>query len=242
MAGVTEAQASVMRSRRSCNVGGGVAYTCPFMCPYMKKYNGVNAFIASLVIFSAIVTHDLKIHENNSLTSVKDPDHSKILEVNFTSSPSAGRKRNNSSSSTFSSVSDNAAPSAPIHNENASFIKLLESLRIIVNTQTVPRKSSTVHKPHLPISLQQDANSILDHLGTKAKHLQSNNKQTNPPPKSRSIGQQTETALSTSSKSPASQQIILLCRENPQIHPPHIQKSPRNIKQAKKPQPCFYIQ
>ncbi|GBL58302.1 hypothetical protein AVEN_163257-1 [Araneus ventricosus] len=34
MAGVTEAQASVMRRRRSCNVGGEVAYTCPFMCPH----------------------------------------------------------------------------------------------------------------------------------------------------------------------------------------------------------------
>ncbi|GBM16810.1 hypothetical protein AVEN_261126-1 [Araneus ventricosus] len=41
MAGVTEAQASVMRCRRSCNVGGGVAYTCPFMCPHKKKSNGV---------------------------------------------------------------------------------------------------------------------------------------------------------------------------------------------------------
>ncbi|GBM39219.1 hypothetical protein AVEN_223837-1 [Araneus ventricosus] len=197
MAGVPVAQASVMRRRRSCDVGGRVAYTFPFMRPHKKKSNGVKS--AGPVIFSAIVTHDLKIHENNSLTSVKDPDHSKILGVNFTSSPSAGRKRNNSSSSTFSSVSDNAGPSAPIHNENTSFIKLLESLRIIVNTQTVPRKSSTVHKPHLPISLQQDANSILDQLFPR-------------------------------------------CRANLQIHPPHMQKPPRNIKQAKKPQPFFYIQ
>ncbi|GBM85498.1 hypothetical protein AVEN_167647-1 [Araneus ventricosus] len=42
MAGVTEAQASVMRRLRSCNVGGGVAYTCPFMCPH-KKSNGVES-------------------------------------------------------------------------------------------------------------------------------------------------------------------------------------------------------
>ncbi|GBL97975.1 hypothetical protein AVEN_126874-1 [Araneus ventricosus] len=42
MAGVTEAQASVMRRRRSCNVGGG-AYTCPFMCPHKKKPNGVKS-------------------------------------------------------------------------------------------------------------------------------------------------------------------------------------------------------
>ncbi|GBN05563.1 hypothetical protein AVEN_124602-1 [Araneus ventricosus] len=39
MAGVTEAQASVMRRRRSCNVGGGVTYTFPFMCPHKKKSN-----------------------------------------------------------------------------------------------------------------------------------------------------------------------------------------------------------
>ncbi|GBL96073.1 hypothetical protein AVEN_104314-1 [Araneus ventricosus] len=43
MAGVTEAQASVMRRRRSCNVGGGVAYTCPFMCPHNRKSNGVKS-------------------------------------------------------------------------------------------------------------------------------------------------------------------------------------------------------
>ncbi|GBM95535.1 hypothetical protein AVEN_244257-1 [Araneus ventricosus] len=36
MAGVTEAQTSVMRRRRSCNVGEGVAYTCPFMCRHKK--------------------------------------------------------------------------------------------------------------------------------------------------------------------------------------------------------------
>ncbi|GBM24061.1 hypothetical protein AVEN_38265-1 [Araneus ventricosus] len=96
------------------------------------------------------MTRDLKIHENNSLTSAEDPDHSKTLEVNFTSSPSAGRKRNNSSSSTISSVSDNADPSAPTHNDNTSFMKLLESLRIIVNSQTVPKKSSTIPKHHLP--------------------------------------------------------------------------------------------
>ncbi|GBL99275.1 hypothetical protein AVEN_177310-1 [Araneus ventricosus] len=149
--------------------------------------------------------HDFKIHENNSLTSIEDPDRSKTLEV--TSSPSAGRKRNNSSSSTISSASDKTGPFAATHNENTSFIKLLESLRIIVNSQTVPKKSSSIPKPHLFVSLQQDANSILDQLETKAKHLQSNNKQTNPPQKSRSIGQQTETALSTSSNSPASQQI-----------------------------------
>ncbi|GBM30620.1 hypothetical protein AVEN_18314-1 [Araneus ventricosus] len=43
MAGVKEAQASVMLRRRSCNVGGGVAYTCPFMCPHKKKSNGVKS-------------------------------------------------------------------------------------------------------------------------------------------------------------------------------------------------------
>ncbi|GBN07653.1 hypothetical protein AVEN_107925-1 [Araneus ventricosus] len=43
MAGVTEAQASIKRRRRSCNVGGGVAYTCPFMCPHKKKSNGVKS-------------------------------------------------------------------------------------------------------------------------------------------------------------------------------------------------------
>ncbi|GBN90333.1 hypothetical protein AVEN_160461-1 [Araneus ventricosus] len=42
MAGVTEAQASVMHRRRSCNVGGGVSYICPFMCPH-KKSNGVKS-------------------------------------------------------------------------------------------------------------------------------------------------------------------------------------------------------
>ncbi|GBN33752.1 hypothetical protein AVEN_69990-1 [Araneus ventricosus] len=47
MAGVTEAQASVMRRRRSCNVGGGVAYTCPFMCPHKKKSNGVKSGICT---------------------------------------------------------------------------------------------------------------------------------------------------------------------------------------------------
>ncbi|GBN90445.1 hypothetical protein AVEN_19182-1 [Araneus ventricosus] len=41
MACVTEAQASVMSRRRSCNVGEGVAYTCPFICPHKKKSNGV---------------------------------------------------------------------------------------------------------------------------------------------------------------------------------------------------------
>ncbi|GBN16776.1 hypothetical protein AVEN_5051-1 [Araneus ventricosus] len=40
MAGVTEVQASVMRRRRFCIVGGGVAYTCPFMFPHKKKSNG----------------------------------------------------------------------------------------------------------------------------------------------------------------------------------------------------------
>ncbi|GBM43290.1 hypothetical protein AVEN_220821-1 [Araneus ventricosus] len=149
----------------------------------------------------------------------EDPDRSKTLEVNFTSSPSAGRKRNNSSSSTISSASDKTDPFSPTHNDNTSFIKLQESLRIIVNSQTVPKKSSSIPKPHLPVSLQQDANSILDQLETKAKHLQSNNKQTNPPPKSRYFGQQTETALSTSSNSPTSQQITqappLLQRKSP---------------------------
>ncbi|GBO10280.1 hypothetical protein AVEN_65787-1 [Araneus ventricosus] len=33
MAGVTEAQESVTRRRRSCNVGGWVAYTCPLCVP-----------------------------------------------------------------------------------------------------------------------------------------------------------------------------------------------------------------
>ncbi|GBO06155.1 hypothetical protein AVEN_113790-1 [Araneus ventricosus] len=39
MAGVTEAQASVMRRRRSCNVGGWVAYAYPFMCPHKKVFS-----------------------------------------------------------------------------------------------------------------------------------------------------------------------------------------------------------
>ncbi|GBN03191.1 hypothetical protein AVEN_136518-1, partial [Araneus ventricosus] len=43
MAGVTEAQASVMRRRRSCIVSGGVVYTCPFMCPHKKKCGGVKS-------------------------------------------------------------------------------------------------------------------------------------------------------------------------------------------------------
>ncbi|GBN44671.1 hypothetical protein AVEN_26930-1 [Araneus ventricosus] len=43
MAGVTEAQASVMRRRKSYNVGGSVAYTCPFMCPHKKNSNGVKS-------------------------------------------------------------------------------------------------------------------------------------------------------------------------------------------------------
>ncbi|GBO19726.1 hypothetical protein AVEN_274332-1 [Araneus ventricosus] len=43
MAGVAEAQASVIHRRRSCNVGGGVAYTCPFMCLHKKKSNGVKS-------------------------------------------------------------------------------------------------------------------------------------------------------------------------------------------------------
>ncbi|GBL80855.1 hypothetical protein AVEN_26278-1 [Araneus ventricosus] len=43
MAGATEAQASVTRRRRSCNLGGGVTYTCPFMCPHKKKSNGVKS-------------------------------------------------------------------------------------------------------------------------------------------------------------------------------------------------------
>ncbi|GBM37731.1 hypothetical protein AVEN_179813-1 [Araneus ventricosus] len=32
-----------MRRRRSYNVGGGVAYTFPFMCPHKKKSNGVKS-------------------------------------------------------------------------------------------------------------------------------------------------------------------------------------------------------
>ncbi|GBL92847.1 hypothetical protein AVEN_4548-1 [Araneus ventricosus] len=46
MAGVTEAQASVMRRRRSYNFGGRATYTCPFMCPYKKKSNGVKSSTA----------------------------------------------------------------------------------------------------------------------------------------------------------------------------------------------------
>ncbi|GBN20967.1 hypothetical protein AVEN_177591-1 [Araneus ventricosus] len=122
------------------------------------------------------MTHDLKIHENNSLTSIEDRDCSKTLEVS--SSPSAGRKRNNFSSSTVSSASDKTDPFAATHNDNISFKKLLESLRIIVNSQTVPKKYSSIPKPHRPVSLQQDANSILDQLETKAKHF---NQTTNKP-------------------------------------------------------------
>ncbi|GBL93843.1 hypothetical protein AVEN_153610-1 [Araneus ventricosus] len=48
MADVTEAQTSVMRRRRSCNVGGGVPYTCPFMCPHKKKSNGVKSGLGRL--------------------------------------------------------------------------------------------------------------------------------------------------------------------------------------------------
>ncbi|GBN85271.1 hypothetical protein AVEN_234621-1 [Araneus ventricosus] len=43
MASVTEAHASVMRRRRSCNVCGGVTYICPSMCPHKKKSNGVKS-------------------------------------------------------------------------------------------------------------------------------------------------------------------------------------------------------
>ncbi|GBN46633.1 hypothetical protein AVEN_228661-1 [Araneus ventricosus] len=111
---------------------------------------------------------DIQNMKNSSLTSVQYPDQSKILEVDFTSSPSAARKRNNSSSSlsTISSFSDNAGPFSPTHNHNPSFIKLLESLKIIVNRQTVPKKSSTIPKPHFPVSWQ---NSILDQLETQGK-------------------------------------------------------------------------
>ncbi|GBM79906.1 hypothetical protein AVEN_173890-1 [Araneus ventricosus] len=133
----------------------------------------------------------------------------------------------------------------PPHNDNTSFIKLLESLRIIVNSQTVPKKFSSIPKPHLPVSLQQDANSILDQLETKAKHLQSNNKQTNPPLKSRSIGHQTETALSTSSNSPASQQITpappSLQRKFPNPSTTYAEFTKKH-QASKKPHPCFYTQ
>ncbi|GBM97427.1 hypothetical protein AVEN_22181-1 [Araneus ventricosus] len=40
MAGDTLAQASVIRFRSSCNVGGGVAYTRCLMYPHRKKSNG----------------------------------------------------------------------------------------------------------------------------------------------------------------------------------------------------------
>nr|GBL93515.1 hypothetical protein AVEN_78145-1 [Araneus ventricosus] len=40
MAGDTLAQASVIRFRSSCNVGGVVAYTCCLMYPHRKKSNG----------------------------------------------------------------------------------------------------------------------------------------------------------------------------------------------------------
>ncbi|GBM45182.1 hypothetical protein AVEN_53563-1 [Araneus ventricosus] len=40
MAGDTLAQASVIRFRSSCNVGGGVAYTRCLMYPHRKKFNG----------------------------------------------------------------------------------------------------------------------------------------------------------------------------------------------------------
>ncbi|GBM15583.1 hypothetical protein AVEN_95227-1 [Araneus ventricosus] len=43
MAGVKEAQASVMSRRRSCIAGRGVAYTCTFMSPHKKKSNGVKS-------------------------------------------------------------------------------------------------------------------------------------------------------------------------------------------------------
>ncbi|GBN03067.1 hypothetical protein AVEN_62891-1 [Araneus ventricosus] len=39
MAGVTEAQASVMRRRISCNASGGLAYTCPFICPHKQIFS-----------------------------------------------------------------------------------------------------------------------------------------------------------------------------------------------------------
>ncbi|GBL78486.1 hypothetical protein AVEN_42970-1 [Araneus ventricosus] len=40
MAGDTLAQASLIRFRNSCNVGGGVAYTRCLMYPHSKKSNG----------------------------------------------------------------------------------------------------------------------------------------------------------------------------------------------------------
>ncbi|GBL78048.1 hypothetical protein AVEN_143355-1 [Araneus ventricosus] len=40
MAGDTLAQASVIRFRSACNVGGGVAYTHCLMYPHRKKSNG----------------------------------------------------------------------------------------------------------------------------------------------------------------------------------------------------------
>ncbi|GBO19216.1 hypothetical protein AVEN_20831-1 [Araneus ventricosus] len=40
MAGYTLAQASVIRFRSSCNVGGGVTYTRCLMYPHRKKSNG----------------------------------------------------------------------------------------------------------------------------------------------------------------------------------------------------------
>ncbi|GBM62587.1 hypothetical protein AVEN_224381-1 [Araneus ventricosus] len=52
MADVAEAQALVMRRRRSCIVGGGVVYTCPFMCPHKKKSNGVKSGSDGLVAMS----------------------------------------------------------------------------------------------------------------------------------------------------------------------------------------------
>ncbi|GBN42418.1 hypothetical protein AVEN_123103-1 [Araneus ventricosus] len=43
MAGDTLAQASVIRFRSSCNVGGGVAYTRCLMYPHRKKSNGLRS-------------------------------------------------------------------------------------------------------------------------------------------------------------------------------------------------------
>ncbi|GBO46891.1 hypothetical protein AVEN_155412-1 [Araneus ventricosus] len=43
MAGVTDSQASLMRHRRSYNVGGGIAYTCLFMYPHKKMSNRVKS-------------------------------------------------------------------------------------------------------------------------------------------------------------------------------------------------------
>ncbi|GBM75061.1 hypothetical protein AVEN_197428-1 [Araneus ventricosus] len=54
MAGVLEAQASVMRRRRSCNISGRVEYTCPFMCPHKKKSNGVKSgMLGGLLSYSS---------------------------------------------------------------------------------------------------------------------------------------------------------------------------------------------